>query len=721
MSENMNENYNTNTDYNSDNTENNPYKNNYDYTVSISESTAKATSLTTKIIAGICGFVVGAGAVIGVSYAVSDSVKNTLRLNFTSKKSYYAWVERKNSALLAENIADISKTSKNITDISLSVTPNAGLNQMLPLLGVTNLQSASLDYSIPEDNYTDLTLNINDSDILTLALYEDKKGNTYITLPQISDSYLMSSKDSATDETSENQEENVFNSLGNYFDYANNAITAGKEIKKYTKLVSSDVKNVKIDKSQEVTVNSCNYKFNNINISLTGDEVKNILTDVKEEISSDDDLKDLCSAYLSVTDSDFDVLTDSIDDIYNSVDSADTYSITIYVNSKGVICGRELTVLTADTQTENTLTYFYINQNNKININLSSSDSGNILSGIASKSDDIYTGTFNYGDEDSDTVSITFNDLKVTEKKNMNYLDGVVNISSSDYSSDITFSSEDNKQSASFDIIVDDTNYATVKLDCITNSKSDKEEKYIPSDDSVIYDSSVDSEYQQFINEIDIDEIQTKIYYALGLSSAIIGSNDYSSYDDLDDSDYSDDLDDIYSDDSDDGDDDFDWSDYYDYDNDEDDYNDYFFESDLSSTDIKYNGISIQQGTSNIEIAKLFGVDTSQTIDAYDSSDMFYDDTENNYICYWNSSADEKSLSQCNLYTLYADEDAGVDFSVNGITFGASYDDIIKAFNIEGENSSSSLLQIYDEDGLYEITFYLFDGKVTSIEYYDYN
>lgn len=315
------------------------------------------------------------GLLIGIGVAVlavilllvflftSATVQNWFKKTFSEPEEYYQWVEGNAAEEAASNVTtiynDYIRENLKLYDTSVSAEASVQLEEagmdMLRLLGMAGVDlswfdSADLvaDISV-KDNM--ISVNLQETDLLSVTGILDMADESmYLKLPDLNKMYAMIEVED-TDEFVEYLE-----LLKVLYEASPDEKLMKKLLDKYTGLALSCIDDVDMS---DKTIRAEGVSQDCVELEVTIDE--KVLADmaelVLETMKEDEDIKEwVLEAYAVIEESDYDMdldmdaeefyeeLQDVIDDALDEADYISDYDVewlmTVYVDSKGNICGR---------------------------------------------------------------------------------------------------------------------------------------------------------------------------------------------------------------------------------------------------------------------------------------------------------------------------------------------------------------------------------------------
>ena len=598
----------------------------FENSVSGVEKVTRKRGKKIAIISGATAAVFVGGGI--AAYNLSPFVKNQVRLRVMKPENYYAWVNEENAKSLSKRISE--SYDKGLTrmeegqhsSIRLEYEPTEEAKQRF-----LDEMELSDDYDLTDDerqirdcllNTDKLGLNLdsraklgdmmftiaanrNDDQLVSLDILMDNgSGDYFARVPELTEQWLGISMNELIGSDNEDIQKfrNTYQDvLSNPREYLSPE-ELEEEITRYVDVWNDTVEKVRLEKSEEVTIGDIEVKYTVATVKIDQDLAYDISENFIDSAKDDDILRGLFVEKLDlVSDDEYDEFLEEMrpdrDDDYESDESI---SFKTYIDPKGVIRGFEvredadnkfIAIIGKDGDTvcgEMSLTD---GGEKEFEVNLYAEEtgkeeySGNI---------DLISYSSHY-DLDADEMAPTsekytleFEDFKITNEERK-YFDADVTIITPDLDPiELEFDGDDDSQSVSYEIVVDDVDYGKATLTWSTEDGADvpvpdKNDCFMIDEDSIHsadYKTYVDRDHMKnFIKELliklDIDASSAEDYAEEAVTEIYDEDLIDDIYDDFDDDDFEDDWDDDLDDDDLDDDD---WDD----DNDIDWENDYVFQ-----------------------------------------------------------------------------------------------------------------------------------------------
>ena len=586
------------------------------------KKTGLIVGITAGVTAGAVAVVAGGGI---AAYALSDFVKNQVKLRVSSPESYYAWVNEKNADETAHEIAeayrisldnyaagqksqislkyDISQEAKDyfIEETNLDPEDDSEFGDKM-LCDVINATD-SIKVGMNSDSKADLIsgsafIDRNDDRLLTVDIASDISTMDYfVRLPELTEKWLAVEAGSLIEnEVYDSDEKAVIEAYKKAMRDPASVMTPEEleqEVSRYIKVWDESVGEVDLEKGQKLTVGDISVTYTVASVEIDEKKANDIQTNFLNAVKDDELLKDIVVNRLSAaTEEEYkEMLDDAFDDLKTAEDefSEEKIVVSTYIDPKGVIRG--LSVKGSDENEEFKAIIGKDGDNVRGEMYLLDGDTEPEfkIDLTADGVNDVYTGNIVFSDDDDDTISVEFKDFEVVDKERGFFNAStslIINVDDEEISPiGIDFTSDGSSQSIAGDLNIEGTNYGRLTF---TYGIENGAEPVIPSKDGAYLISEDFDEDEILEDYVTKDEVEDFILQTLkklgfketdaalltkGAVSSIYGESSYKiDYDD-DDYDWDDDdfdkkrLDDDKdadkdSDDGDFDDDDFDYSDY---------------------------------------------------------------------------------------------------------------------------------------------------------------
>lgn len=530
----------------------------------------------------------GAGA---AAYLAIPSFSNTVALYTLKPKDYYLHVEKKflktgaddfTSNLVKQQAYFInnkqSATEENFTlNVDKSITDPANLSELFPL--ELKIKSNLDMENFAQKNTT--TLSVNQDSILTantlVNLNGDDCGSTYIQIPELSDSYLVSKLSDAlsnTDETSTNNY--VLQYLTKYYEHYEQFLkdpisktVLNSIITRYTSIALEGSNDVTLEKKSSVSANDVTTSNTKVIATYTGKDIYTILTQMLETAKEDTELKELFTSHDICDETQYsstlDLLGAGLASVASQFNENEKLTITAWVDKNGTVTGHDFSFSDGGT-TLGSLTLHTIRNGNDTNIECTISDDSTAsfsLKGLNTTKDNVSNGTLQVAlseEEQNYTGTISYQDIQIVNS-DKGYFNGTISCTTDAIPNSelkITATGTDTSQKLLFDCNYSNTSMGTLEFNL---NQSNFEAFSVPPTGDIYNVSNADefSAYQNSMNLSYIMELQEKyasiFSYISSFSSNTlfpsISSNDSNKTDSSTDDIFNENSDDVSDEDSD--------------------------------------------------------------------------------------------------------------------------------------------------------------------------
>ena len=471
--------------------------------------TKKGKGKKAALIGGISAAVVVGGS--ATAYAVSDTVKNQVKLRLSSPEKYYAWVTENNSKnlgqILSENYKKSIDNMEKGTDAKFKVSfePTQDAKDMLikELFGsrsndetkqfediIKNNDSIGIacDWSSKKSKTNaDLGLELSGKRIVGVDAAIDADAMDYfVRIPELKEKWIGISMSETMDELMSDEEANAI--MQTYKDIMNDPASflspeeLETEVNRYAGVWSNFASDVQLEKKESVDICDITVDYTVATVELTEKDTVKLGVDFLKELKNDDIIRDIVvDKVKAVDDKDEykDEINDAIDELKEQLEEDDfdedtVLTIDTYIDATGTIRGLGFDVddeqftmiLGKDGDNVRGEMKFVDDGEEEFSVKLTADEEGK----------DKYTGdltiaypTYSY-DDDYNRVSkteeavIKFSDFEIVEKEK-GYFNGdiVINIPEIDPIA-LSFSSDGDQQEISYEVNVEGTDYGKLKF-----------------------------------------------------------------------------------------------------------------------------------------------------------------------------------------------------------------------------------------------------------------
>lgn len=376
----------------------------------------------------LCVIALIAGA-FAACYKFIPGVANSVNLLVMSPEKYYSWTE-KNSYNTIYKITDSGKSKTENVGISLNLTDeSSGSEKILDFSyeksGDENLIAAML----PSENggQTEISAYIN-----------RKLDEYYYKDTAYSDSYLKLSGIVA---------ERI---LGKSIDAGKTAENPNESIgRRYIEIFADNVKNVE-RKAGSIPIGGHSYDMTVLSYRLNESDFINVVLDILDEARKDDELlKTFAQAGIE---------KNTVDTLYNSLNMAKqgifgsiniSADVKIYVNSLGVIAGRDITVNVANAVNVKLGYKFGIaDDSSDLELFFSSGGKSVKIKHTCEEKDGLWSGELTAEADGSELVKASYSNIKVLDAPDMTCFEGEAEITAEGKTASIKLYGGDGVQTA---------------------------------------------------------------------------------------------------------------------------------------------------------------------------------------------------------------------------------------------------------------------------------
>lgn len=516
-----------------------------------------------KLIAGIIAVaLVLCIAVVGVF--AHSKIANVVKKQFSSPKSYYQYVEKKNADESKDTFTNYYKTlydtiSKRDEAREATYTIELGdsLKTMLSMTGMdfSSLNSIKLKTNAQLDkNVTKakMVASFNDKDAATINMYYDLENKEYyLQIPELSKSYLDLSASLKKAAESTDEQKKLYDMMSAPAKFMPTPKQVSTLYDTYSDIVINNLKNV-TKKSTTLTVDGVAQKCTKLTVTAKGSDAYKIANEVLTTLKSDKTVKEIITnvdkdSYEDFTSS----MSDAIEELEGKKDtmndSKTEFAMDVYVNEDGTIIGRDITATNDDDSTIKLRSHMP-QKGSKFGylFDVSVDDTTMVtITGDGTRKGDKLNGNFklgvdsahnplpNYITDTDDIVDIELTDFDLDALKD-GYTNGSITIKSnsvaalSGYSIKLDMKGSKSKSSCILSIEAAGESLAKITMDSGKGSAPDVNK---PSDSDTKYDVSDSTQMQSYTSEIDIQsflsDLQTKTGLDLSSLMSSLGSSSY--------------------------------------------------------------------------------------------------------------------------------------------------------------------------------------------------
>lgn len=488
------------------------------------------------------GGFLGVAAVIAggcaAAYALSDTVKNQVKLTFSSPEEYFTWVCEKNADDISESFAGSYQEMLNVRNNGMTMHTEAQIT--LTEEGKNALQSqmprkesSSVFGAVIEQQASNIFANLND---VSISADIAEKGSSYMQnfgLKVNGESIV--SAETASDlndqlfyvRVPELKEQWVGLELGTFWEKAFSEVMPkfGSEklptaqemqqlIREYSLIPTQNISNVTVTRSVPVTVAGNETDYIEIAFPLTAGQLAESAQKLLDTAAQDERLKNICP-YDGIYDKLIEQAKKAVSEMQQE-DPGQPVQVRLYVHNVGTICG-----FSASSESGCELFAAAFSKGDQFAAEARTAyDEGTppvVLTVNSVRAGEAYNGTAVIKAGNEATFTAAFTDFRIVDL-HKGYVSGKVAFSSDQFDGDMTLTLDcSNGQSAVFPLCFDGTEYGTLRL---TYSAEDGANVIIP-DRSVAYfiDPTDKNFYSGYLDASDIQKFIMDTFGKLGIST----------------------------------------------------------------------------------------------------------------------------------------------------------------------------------------------------------
>ena len=518
--------------------------------------TRKGKGRKAALIGGISAAVIAGGAV--TSYAVSDTVKNQVKLRVSSPEHYYAWVTEKNSKTIGESVSEsykkmLEKREKGQTlDLKLSFEPSKDAKDMLKkdifgdiededskkitdVIDNTNEILLSGSYKLKKNSLnTDFGLLLDGKDIASYELAADVRDMDYFfRIPELKEQWLGFEMGDDSGLYGMNGIINTYKMILEDPAAVISPEELEEEINKYAGIWGSFAEDVKVEKKESVSVCDINVNYTVATVDLTDKDLDELAVKYLEEMKNDKVLRNIIVNKLKAVDDEAEYddsldkgISELKDDLAeNGYDNETVVSIDTYIDATGTIRGigfREddddsyRLVFGKDGNAVRGEMVVIEGNEPQFSAVLKAEENGKSYSGDV---------TFTYSDfygSDEESVYVNFSNVEVKDDEK-GYFSGDFSIVIPDADPiNISFSSDGKSEEITSDVLIEGTDYGKVKLVYSVKDGADIE---MPSkSDAFMVDIENIDDYEDYISSDELAEFVKNTLEKIGIDKELAES-----------------------------------------------------------------------------------------------------------------------------------------------------------------------------------------------------
>lgn len=492
---------------------------------------------------GIAAGLVAILAIV-IAFIAVPSLSNAFSLATLSPLKYYSKVELAN---LDKNIDSFTKNygeymsyyqadSEELTastgvslNMKASVDPSFG--ELLEIPGMENLKEAALNMTILSKENGDVKANyelLYGNDLLAsmIAYIQTDSPVMYFQVKELSEAFLKMNMDENVSMDEYGVSYDTSQILAAIKDFPLTEDILNLLLKRYSKTIVNEVKNVTLAKKETRTIREISGKNTKITVTLKEEDIYNIASAVIKEAEEDKELLDLVIKLADVTEAEYDAFLSlakvGLESVFpqDGTVSEDAADMIVWVDNKGKITGREFILKTGSAEIGSlgygTLTnkdemgyQFFVKEGNSDLIT---------LDGLSTIKNSAYSGDCKLlisADDMPIDISVNYTDFKTIDQKNAT-ISGKLNITSSllpEFEFVMDCNGEADSQKMIFDFLYNNAKTVTLNLDTKLIPFEDFE---MPSVDNT-YDMNSDAAMNDYLATANLPDFIANIQEITGL------------------------------------------------------------------------------------------------------------------------------------------------------------------------------------------------------------
>lgn len=502
---------------NNNNNMNNVFSDGYEVTVSgVDNITRKGKGRKAALMAWGIAAIMAGGSI--TAYAVSDTVKNQVKLRICSPEKYYAWVTENNSETIGETVGkyyrkllDKREKGQNINfDLSFEPTQDAKkvLNEELfgsasdvpkeikKVINGTDKYVLSSDYNIKKSTISSNTeLYMDDKSVLHLDYAADFKDMEYfLRIPEFKEQWLGIEMGNDSDLYGVGAIVNSYKALLKDPSSVLSPDELEKEVNRYAGVWANFADEVKLEKKESVDICDINVNYTVATVDFTDKDLEKLGLMYLEEIKKDKVIKDIVVNKLNLIDNEteyLEELDESISEFKDNLEKKDydnevVVSIDTYIDAKGTIrgfCFRNdddesfrMVIGRIGSNIRGELA-FVENNAPRFTVSLKADESGKSYTGdVSFVYSDYYNYNFSEGNYDNlnkETISVNFREFEIKDEEK-GYFNGDFSIIIPDKAPiSILCSSDGKSQKIKYNLNMDDTSYGDFSIEYSVGNSAD--------------------------------------------------------------------------------------------------------------------------------------------------------------------------------------------------------------------------------------------------------
>lgn len=409
--------------------------------------------------------VLSGAAVIAIALIVCfmvPSISNSIALMTSTPEKYYQKVETASTKKTVNSICkfyeqiqsnlQLTNTKKNEksafdVNVNMKVDPDfANSNNSAELTNLNNIFIHGTSYITNEKLKSIMELKYGEDIFATFTSFMSAENqDTYFQLKELSENYVHGSSNLTADILNLNSlystgyygfNSNLNDILESLKDFPLTEDTLNTLLNRYDKIMVSELDDVTWEKNVSLTSNGVTSKCTKLMVSITGEDIYNILIETLKQAEKDNELKSLIQSFSpeskKLTDSEYTAAISFLKvglESYKSIITAlDPTNMIVWVDQNGVIVGREFIIaqpsIDEDMNVELGYTTSYKSSDMGFEawIDIAGYDGGSIrLTGLSQKEKDTYSGDFEFIVEENNgnpfSIEFAYENFKVINKE----------------------------------------------------------------------------------------------------------------------------------------------------------------------------------------------------------------------------------------------------------------------------------------------------------------
>ncbi len=422
----------------------------------------------------IGGITAGAVAVVAggsaIAYNVSDFVKNQVKLTVSKPANYYSWVNEKNSNEVASQLSEsyrkvIEQQKKGASSnmslkFDLSDEATSLLDETLADTGIKSIESIAINANAlvngTKENIN-LSALINDESLLAIDMAADiSTYDIFFRIAGLSDQWMTASAE--LDETADTEALTDLESILSPEELESLVI-------KYTDLYNSYIKDVELEKKEEVTIGDIKVEYTVAQVELNEEKADEIAEGFLNAFKEDEVIKSIVvDRTKAATEEEFNTgIDEAIAELKEETSVENALILKTYIDPKGEIRG--FSANNKDNENDN-VRFILGKEDSEIRGEfVATEEAGEAFrADIAlTENDKTYNGTVDINAE-GEEVSVKIDNVTITDEEK-GLMNGNISLTVADQTYSLNLTAGENSQSVSTDIVVEDVNYGKLIVD----------------------------------------------------------------------------------------------------------------------------------------------------------------------------------------------------------------------------------------------------------------